>query len=61
MEKSIERDRCYYVDWLRILGIICIFFFHNTRFFDLMDWEVKNKETFLEPTIFVMFISFWIR
>jgi fucose 4-O-acetylase-like acetyltransferase len=25
-----------------------------------MDWEVKNKETFLEPTIFVMFISFWI-
>ncbi|AJQ28469.1 acyltransferase family protein [Pelosinus fermentans] len=60
MEKSIERDRCYYVDWLRILGIICIFFFHNTRFFDLMDWEVKNKETFLEPTIFVMFISFWI-
>ena len=40
--------------------MICIFFFHNTRFFDLMDWEVKNKETFLEPTIFVMFISFWI-
>jgi glucan biosynthesis protein C len=60
MGKCIERDRCYYVDWLRVLGIICVFFFHNTRFFDLMDWELKNEETFLEPTIFVMFVNFWI-
>jgi hypothetical protein len=25
-----------------------------------MDWELKNKENFLEPTILTMFISFWI-
>lgn len=60
MEKNIEKDRCHYVDWLRVLGIICVFFFHNTRFFDLMDWELKNKEMFLEPTILSMFVNFWI-
>jgi fucose 4-O-acetylase-like acetyltransferase len=60
MGKCIERDRCYYVDWLRVLGIICVFFLHNTRFFDFMDWELKNRETFLGPTIFVMFVNFWI-
>lgn len=60
MEKSIERERCYYVDWLRIIGIICVFLFHNTRFFDLIDWELKNQQTFIEPTILVMFVNFWI-
>jgi len=60
MGKCVKQERCYYVDWLRVLGMICVFFFHNTRFFDLMDWELKNKETFLEPTIFVMFVNFWI-
>lgn len=60
MEESTDKDRCYYIDWLRILGIICVFFFHNTRFFDLMDWELKNKEIFLEPTILSMFVNFWI-
>ncbi|MDF2859113.1 MAG: hypothetical protein K0Q87_4964, partial [Neobacillus sp.] len=24
MEKCFMRERCYYVDWLRILGIICV-------------------------------------
>lgn len=60
MKQGINRERFYYIDWLRILGIICVFFFHNTRFFDLMDWELKNKETFLEPTIVVMFVNFWL-
>lgn len=58
--ENIERERCYYVDWLRIIGIICVFLFHNARFFDLMDWELKNKQTFIEPTILVMFVNFWI-
>ncbi|WP_312337125.1 acyltransferase family protein [Anaerospora hongkongensis] len=58
--KNTNEERCYYMDWLRLLGILCVFFFHNLRFFDLIDWEVKNKATFLSPTILVMFINFWI-
>ncbi|WP_139796305.1 hypothetical protein [Sporomusa malonica] len=50
---SGQADLCYYVDWLRVLGIIVVFIFHNTRFFDLIDWEVKNKEVLLGPTIFL--------
>jgi len=57
---SGQAERCYYVDWLRVLGIIVVFIFLNTRFFDLIDWEVKNKEVLLGPTIFVLFVNFWI-
>jgi len=60
MEKCTGKGRCDYIDWLRVLGIICVFFFHNTRFFDMMDWELKNKEIFLAPTLLVMFVNFWI-
>jgi glucan biosynthesis protein C len=60
MQRDSQAERLYYLDWLRVLGIICVFLFHNARFFDLMDWEVKNKETFLGITIVIMFINFWI-
>ncbi|MDD5038899.1 MAG: hypothetical protein PHN78_06240 [Dehalococcoidales bacterium] len=35
--------RLYYLDWLRVLAMFGIFFFHNARFFDaLVDWHVKG-------------------
>ena len=36
-------SRLYFLDWLRVLAMICIFFFHNARFYDeFSDWHVKN-------------------
>ena len=34
--------RKYYLDWLRVLGILVVFVFHSTRFFNNEDWHVKN-------------------
>jgi hypothetical protein len=34
--------RLYYLDWLRVLAMFTIFFFHNARFFDFYDWHVKS-------------------
>jgi len=36
--------RLYYIDWLRILAMLSVFFFHADRFFDYDDWIVKNGE-----------------
>lgn len=52
--------RLYYLDWLRVLAMASIFFFHNNRFFDFDGWHVKNAETSLGSTIFTQFFSQWM-
>ena len=53
-------NRLHYIDWLRVLAMFSIFFFHNARFFDFEDWHVKNAETSLGPDILIGFFSLWM-
>ena len=40
-----NQERCYYIDWLRVLGMLVVFLFHSARFFDSMvGWHVKNGQ-----------------
>ena len=48
-----EPVRLYYVDWLRVLAMLSIFFYHSDRFFDFMDWHVKNSVTSLASSIHI--------
>jgi len=34
--------RVYYLDWLRVLGILTVFVYHTSRLFNVEDWAVKN-------------------
>ncbi len=53
--------RLYFVDWLRVLSMIAVFFFHNARFFDMFDdWHVKNATTSMAPTVLIAFLGQWI-
>jgi len=38
-------QRRYDLDWLRVLGILLVFIYHSTRFFNYGDWHVKNAVT----------------
>ena len=52
--------RLFYLDWLRILAMFAVFFFHNARFFDeFTDWHVRNAITGIGPTIIVAFLGQW--
>lgn len=53
-------QRLYYIDWLRVISILLIFFFHADRFFDAYDWHVKNPDTNLISTLHISFLSLWI-
>ncbi len=53
-------NRLYYLDWLRVLAMFSIFFFHNARFFDFEDWHVKNAGTSLGPDMLVDFFAIWM-
>ena len=39
--KSVQRR--YDLDWLRVLGILLVFIYHSTRFYNVEDWSVKNN------------------
>lgn len=57
---SMPSERRYYIDWLRVLGMLVVLIFHSARFFDLIGWDLKNKEVSSTVTIFIVFVNFWI-
>jgi len=52
--------RLYYIDWIRVLAMLIIFFFHNSRVFDEYGWHIKNAETSIVADIFVDFCNPWL-
>lgn len=58
MRKNPQRR--YYIDWLRVLAMLSIFFFHADRFFDYFDWHVKNGEKNIISSIHIAFFAQWM-
>lgn len=46
------QERRYDIDWLRVIAILAVFFYHCTRFFDIEGWHIKNAEQSL--AVFVL-------
>ena len=40
--------------------MLIIFLFHNARFFDTLDWHLKNPDKYFGFTVFVGFLAQWI-
>jgi peptidoglycan/LPS O-acetylase OafA/YrhL len=51
--------RVYYLDWLRVLAILGVFFYHALRPFDLTEWHIKNVEMSLPLTAVLLFFAPW--
>ena len=63
LNKSIliaQPDRLYYLDWLRVIAIISVFFHHCSRIFDLRDFPMHNAIKSLAPTIHREFFNLWM-
>jgi peptidoglycan/LPS O-acetylase OafA/YrhL len=54
------KERRYDIDWLRVLAIMMVFFFHNARFYDPYPWHVKNAEQSFGMFIFVALLHAWL-
>jgi len=57
-EKPILQRR-FDLDWLRVIAILAVFIFHSTRFFDKLDWHVKNPTTYQGVQLWTMFQANW--
>ena len=51
----MNKERLYYLDWLRVLAFGLLFIFHTAIFFDDCGWHVKNEEHSMLANILVGF------
>lgn len=57
---SNQKERQYYIDWLRILLIFSVFLFHIGMIFNSWDWHVKNDQTYSGALRYIMiFLHKW--
>ena len=55
-----KQERLYFLDWLRVLAVLGVFFFHTFRPFDFLgDWNVLNTDRSLVLTFFGAFFFSW--
>ena len=64
MEKleQIQKERQYYIDWLRILLILSVFLFHIGMIFNSWEWHVKNDVIFGNKSVLwytMVFLGRW--
>ena len=55
----MQKERLYYLDWLRIGAFALLIIFHCTRFFDFFPWHVKNREQSEFVTQVFLFTTSW--
>lgn len=54
------RERRYDVDWLRVLAMVVVFYYHSARFFDDAGWHLKNVALSFPVTVFCRFADAWM-
>lgn len=57
---TAKPSRLHYIDWLRILAMLTIFFFHTNRFFDTTGWHLKNADQSFLSTAFTGILDLWL-
>lgn len=57
---SEKTERRYDIDWIRIFGMVTIFFYHCGRFFNLEDWHVKNNALSPGISIILEILEIWM-
>jgi glucan biosynthesis protein C len=54
-----EPQRWYFLDWVRLSGIILVFTFHCGRFFDHLWWHLKDTSRDARFTAATLIMSHW--
>jgi peptidoglycan/LPS O-acetylase OafA/YrhL len=67
MSEKIAAEKCIspkirlnYLDWMRVLAMGTIFFYHSLRFFTIEDWHVKNPVTYLPIENLGNYLESWM-
>ena len=47
------------LDWLRLIAIVILLFFHTGMWFNTWGWHVKNNETSVSFTYWMVWLHYW--
>jgi peptidoglycan/LPS O-acetylase OafA/YrhL len=54
------RERRYDIDWLRVIAMLLVFFFHCGRFFGAGHWLLKNDKESIVALVYLGWSDMWI-
>src|SRR6266581_2533811 len=60
-EGPIYRERLHYLDWLRVLAVLGVFYAHTADIFDKFYWHIKGGEQNTGLLVLVVFGTEWGR
>ena len=58
-EGPIHRERLHYLDWLRVLAVLGVFYAHTADIFDKFYWHIKGGEQNTGLLVLVVFGTEW--
>ena len=53
------KERRYDIDWLRVLVMLAVFFFHCARFFGGGTWHLNNAKGSIVALVFIGWLDMW--
>jgi glucan biosynthesis protein C len=53
------KERRYDIDWLRVLVMLAVFFFHCARFFGGGTWHLNNEKESIVALLFIGWLDMW--
>jgi len=56
----IMSERRYDIDWVRVVATLAVFVLHCGRFFDTIDWHLKNAQQSAMLTLFQAWLDQWM-
>lgn len=59
MNSALNNERKHDLDWLRMIAILILLFFHTGMWFSPWDWHVKNNELSGSFRYWMIWLHFW--
>ena len=57
--RKVTKERIYDIDWLRVLVMLAVFFFHCARFFGGGTWHLNNSQESFVALLFIGWLDMW--
>jgi glucans biosynthesis protein C len=59
MSTELSTSRRYDLDWLRLIAIFILLFYHTGMWFNQWGWHVKNSETTVSFQYWMVWLHYW--
>jgi peptidoglycan/LPS O-acetylase OafA/YrhL len=56
---NTQQGRLYYLDWLRVMVVLAVFYAHTTDIFNTLSWHIRNGQQNPGLEALFTFLSYW--